>query len=636
MATLQEVQAELDKRKRISDIQAEISRRSQQESQDFDSLTLDPSSPSFGQGRGFSAVSAQQPLVQPTQQVLPTGDQDDVSIPEQIIGGVSGAATLASDIIGTGAGGLTALVDILNPFTDNEPAQLIEDVKAKFRIDPSVGGEAALNQLASAIEPAKPLIDAVAKFKETAGQQGLDLTGSPAFATFVNIIPDIIAEVAGAGLGRRAAATQALRPVTEQAQRTAIADVSGVDEATGITQLTSDVIPPETRLGKLFQSQGELVAGFQRRGQQAQRVKAVENLANRFDVVEGTGFEAKIVQGLKDSIQSSKQTIGKLYDESTAKLDKLGDVPLTKTKKFAQDIIDRESRKGTRADQSVIDDMQTLVDAPDDLSFELVKEIRSSVGANLEKVKRGAPVQGNSDTALLKRTYGQLSNDMTDFANSADPVLAKNWKKANDVVSEFAIGTSKQGAKSVIKAGDATPEVVDRLLFSGKNSDVEFLANNLDNAGKQAAKQRILQRALEKSSIDGDDINPNKFLTQLNKTRNQIGKIFDPEERKAIFALRDQLSKTRRAQDASVTTPTGQQLTLGAAIAIPQALIPGIIQGFVESKPIRNLLIKRKAARTAKQRSVIDNQLQNKINQSGLAGAATVGATEQVLTREGQ
>ncbi len=552
--------------------------------------------------------------------------QDEKTIVDQISGGLSGATTLASDIAGTAVGGVTALVDILNPFTDNDPAQLIEDVKSKLRIDPNVGGEAALNQLGAAIEPAKPLIDAISKFKETAGQQGLDLTGSPAFATFVNIIPDIIAEVGGAGLARRGATTQALKPITEQAKRTVVAGVSGVDEATGITKLTSDVLPPETRLGKLFQAQGELVAGFQRKGQQAQRVKAIEDLANKFDVAEGVGFESKIVQGLKDSVQASKQAIGKLYDESTAQLDKLGNVPLTKTKKFAQEVIDRELKKGTRANQSIVDDMQTLVDAPDDLSFELVKEIRSSVGANLEKVNRGAPVQGNTDTALLKRTYSQLSNDMTDFANTVDSDLANKWKKANDAVSEFALGTSKQGAKAIIKGGDATPEVVDRLLFSGKNSDVEFLAKNLDDPGKNAAKQRILQRALEKSSIDGDDINPNKFLSQLNKTRNQIGKMFSDEERKAIFALRDQLSKTRRAQDAAISTPTGQQLTLGAALAFPPALVPGVIAGIIESKPVRDLLIKRKSARSAAAISNIDAQLQTKIDEIGLGGALTAGA----------
>ena len=131
---------------------------------------------------------------------------------------------------------------------------------------------------------------------------------------------------------------------------------------------------------------------------------------------------------------------------------------------------------------------------------------------------------------------------------------------------------------------------------------------------------------MDKSSIDGDDINPNKFLSQLNKTRNQIGKMFSPEERKAIFALRDQLSKTRRAQDASVATPTGQQLTLAAAAAVPVALIPGIVQGLIESKPIRNLLIQRKAAKSARAITVIDNKLQSKINELGLGGALATGA----------
>lgn len=603
--------------------------------QGFDSSTLDPLSPNFGQGRGFPRSNINQPIASSQQPATTSEVKDEKTIIDQITGGLSGAATLASDVVGTGAGGLTALVDVINPFTDNDPAQIIESVKNKLRIPPTEGGELALQQLGEAIKPIEPLINAVSEFKNKAGQQGLDLTGSPAFATFVNIIPDIIAEVGGAGLVKSGAKSRALSPAAEQARKAASSAISKSDEATGITALTSDIIPPETRLGKFVQRQGELVAGFQRKGQQEQRVRAIEKLANQYDVIEGTGFESKIVQGLKNSISESKKAIGKLYEESTAKLDKFGAVPLTKTKKLAQDVIDREMSKKSLANQDVINDMQSIVDAPDDLSFELVKEIRSSVGANLEKVKRGAPVQGNTDTGLLKRVYGELSNDMRSFADSADPELAKKWKNADKVVSEFATGNSKQGAKSIIKNGDATPEVVDRLLFSGKNSDVEFLANNLDDAGLKAAKQRLLQRAMEKSSIDGQDINPNKFLTQLNKTRNEIGKLFSPEERKAIFALRDQLAKTSRAQDASVVTPTGQELVLPAAVVSGGlTLTPGIVQGIIESKPVRNLLIKRKAAKTAKAITSIDKELQSKINELGLGGALATGAVVSTQEQE--
>jgi hypothetical protein len=62
-------------------------------------------------------------------------------------------------------------------------------------------------------------------------------------------------------------------------------------------------------------------------------------------------------------------------------------------------------------------------------------------------------------------------------------------------------------------------------------------------------------------------------------------------------------------------------------LALPQALIPGVIQGFVESKPIRNLLIKRKAAKTAKSRASLTRELENEINKQGLVGVLAAGAT---------
>lgn len=102
--------------------------------------------------------------------------------------------------------------------------------------------------------------------------------------------------------------------------------------------------------------------------------------------------------------------------------------------------------------------------------------------------------------------------------------------------------------------------------------------------------------------------------------------MFTAEESKAILSLKEQLSKTRRAQDASVTTPTGQQLTIAAALAIPSALAPGLIQGVIESKPVRDLIIKRGAARTVRDITAIDDKIKIKINELGLGGALATGA----------
>jgi len=54
--------------------------------------------------------------------------------------------------------------------------------------------------------------------------------------------------------------------------------------------------------------------------------------------------------------------------------------------------------------------------------------------------------------------------------------------------------------------------------------------------------------------------------------------------------------------------------------------VPGVVQGIVESKPIRDLLIRRKAAKTAEARSYIDSQLKSKIDEAGLGGALTASA----------
>ena len=184
----------------------------------------------FVQSQDLSSFT---PVEQPIEQqpTPPEAAKDERTIPETILGGISGAATLASDIAGTSVGGLTALVDVLNPFTSNDPKQLIESVRSKLRIPTTEAGDAALNELGATIESSGlgNVLNSVKEFSDTAGQQGLDLTGSPAFAAFVNIIPDIIAEVGGAGLVKRGATTQALSPVTGQARRTAAADVTAAD-----------------------------------------------------------------------------------------------------------------------------------------------------------------------------------------------------------------------------------------------------------------------------------------------------------------------------------------------------------------------------------------------------------------------
>ena len=169
MATMQEIDAEIARKERLAAIDVRIAQ-----------------------------------LEQPQQQQPPQQVQPDRGVIERAIGGLSGAATMGSDIAGTIAGGTTALVDMLNPFTNNDSKATIENIKSKFRIEPTASAQDAFVLMDKAIEPIKPIMEWVDNFKKTAGNQALDLTGSPAIATFIQLLPDIALEATAIGRATKA------------------------------------------------------------------------------------------------------------------------------------------------------------------------------------------------------------------------------------------------------------------------------------------------------------------------------------------------------------------------------------------------------------------------------------------------
>jgi len=564
-----------------------------------------------------------EPSPAPTQIQEPI--QESPSFIESAIGGGEGALQLVSGAIAEPIAGIAGIAGAINPFAgEGESVRAIDATREMLTYQPRTrSGQGALRPIGEVLEPLAGMLE---ELKTYIGDDAFNATGSPALAAISTAIPEAMIELLGAGTARRAAKQAAISTPKKIAKDASINAIESSEDATGIGRLTSDVLPPESRTGKFLQQQAELIKPSQRVTQQQARIKSIDNALTEFDVIDGARYEAKIVEGLKATIGSQKKAAGLKFERVVSQLDGFGDVPISKTKKLAQQVIDKEVIKGTLADQSLISQMMDFVSAPDELRFSDVKSIRSTIGNNLQKAKALAPVVGTSDTGLLSQMYKELSNDMSKFAFKNDKGLAKEWRLADKEFSDFATGANKAGVKAAIKRGDATPEVVDQLLFSTKPSDVDYLVNNLDQTGKQATKQRLLQKFLEKSAPDGESFSPNKFATQLSKFRMQVGKVFTGDERKAIEGLRDALNQTRRAQDSAATTVTGQQLVPMFAMANPAVLIPGLAQAFVESKAIRNLLVRRKAAKTQVQRTAIDAKIKKEIDRAGLVGAATTGA----------
>lgn len=584
----------------------------------------DGTDPSVIQSTVKKVIAQSQPSIESEQPKI-AEPEDGPSFLDSLVGGVEGAAQLGTGLIAEPIAGLVGLAGASNPFAeDGIGARNVEAVREFLTFQPRTeAGKTAAQPIGEALKPA---VDKLEKVKQFLGDDAFESTGSPALAAIASTIPDAILEAIGGGVSK-SAAKQSARSVSKNiAKKSAVKGIDQLEDATGIRRLTTDIFPPESRTGKFLQQQGEFVAPAQRTAQQAERVKAIDDLLTQFDVSDGARFESRIVEGVKSSIGQQKKAAGLDFERVVSQFDGFGDVSIPKTRNLASQIVDKELRKGALADNALISQMQNFIDAPENLKFSDVKSIRSAIGNNLQKAKALAPVVGTSDTGILSQLYKEISGDMTSFAKKSDSELAKEWRLADKSFSDFATGSNKAGVKSIIKRGDATPEVVDQLLFSTKNSDVEFLMNNIDAQGKQAAKQRVLQRFLEKSSPDGVTINPDKFATQLSKFRNQVGKVFDADERRAVVSIRDALNDTRRAQSSAVASATGQSVVPLFALSNPTVLIPGVAQAIIERPALRNLILKRKAAKTAKQRFEIDKQLQAEIDKAGLAGASTTGS----------
>ena len=543
----------------------------------------------------------------------------------QTLGAAEGLLSMGSGMIAQPLSGLAGLSETLNPFAEEGAgAKMQKSVQDALTYQPrTYEGKVGVRETGRMLEPA---IKKLQELKQASGDDAFEKTASPFVASLAQALPEATLQLLGARSGSAARSTVGTKQAVSKAEQTAIAKVNAEEAATGIRQMTSDVFPPASKTGKFMQQQGENLAGGARVAQQGERIDAINNLFDKFKVTDGARFEAGIVDSVKRSINVKKAAAGELFDQSVKQLDSLGSVPLSETKAFASKMLADQSKLGTLADTSIVGKMDNLIKAPDGLTFDSIKTVRSAVGEELQRAFMKAPAQGDAPLGLLKMLYKNISKDMGKFADRVSPDLAKKWKVADEQFAKFAISNDKTAVKSVIRRGETNPEIIDRLLFSAKKSDQDYLFNNLDAAGRPAAKQRILQKILQTAAKDGETVSTAKFKTQIDAHRNQLSKFFDKDEKIAMKSLFDVLKKTERAQDANVVTHSGQQVIPLLAIMDPRILVPGVAQAILETPMIRNILIRRSAAKTAKAKALIDKELQTAINEAGLYGAATTGS----------
>jgi hypothetical protein len=378
--------------------------------------------------------------------------------------------------------------------------------------------------------------------------------------------------------------------------------------------MTSDVVPPRTFASKWLQTVGERIpvagTGGVRQTQQTQRIEAVRNVLRDFGADDAARASDDVMKDLATKRGADLTKYSGAKTEVIERLGQTGTVPMTNTVKAIDDQIAKLQGLKTQEVAPIIDRLTDWKTAIQGQNLVNVETLRKQIGESF-KAPELASVRGIGEKALSS-IYGPLKRDMESFITQVGERRdVTKWKVADKRLSDLAGELDMSTLKSVLTRGDATPEVINNMLFSKKPSEVRQLYASLTPAGRESARAAILARAAEKATsevAEGTVISADKFANEVKRLGTSVGVFFSGDDLKQIEGLTRVLNITKRASEAAAAPPTGVQAAIPVSAAALSSYFGGGLLGFLatlgtaggigvaariyESAPIRNLLIK--------------------------------------------
>ncbi|EAO3500944.1 DNA transfer protein [Salmonella enterica] len=497
-----------------------------------------------------------------------------VNIPFDVL---QGGASLIN-AISQGLGGPKVLDDVYRPVDrPTDPyAQAGETIGGYLVPGAGVAGNMAIGSVA-----------------EAANQQG-DFAGNVAKNAAINLGAQGALSAVAKGIGR---GVTALRGDISPDVAKTIANA----ESMGITPMTSDLIKPGNALTRGIQQSGEgaiLGTGAKREAQQAARSDAVSNYLNKF----GEYNADDVVKSLTSTLKGRREFAGKVLEDITQKMGSTP-VPTSNAVTAIDDSLAKLNRLGTSADKNLVSTLENLkaeLSNPS-IDFDLLKQHRTAFRSN---VQGDAMVFPNQAKAITNSIENAMSRDLKSaVGKTLGTQDAARYIKANSDYSNIynKVLNKRIATKLNDATNQATPELINSVVYSRNASDIKRIWPALDSKGKDAMRAAYVSKIAEKA---GDS--PAKFITEVNKLKRQAGgeiynTVFNGQHMKELNALHDVLRETARADTAGVVTQTGQSLAnnirLGAGLFSGGTSIGGeagfgLMMRLYESKPARNMLLR--------------------------------------------
>lgn len=364
---------------------------------------------------------------------------------------------------------------------------------------------------------------------------------------------------------------------------------------------TTDILQPNSRVGRMAQTTAENIpfagTSTMRASQQEARSQLVDEFAARF----GEYDPSIVVGSLKAKSSGIRRAAGNRLEQVQNAMAGVNIQPSRAIQQIDNEIADLQ-KLGGAADNETISKLKVYRDelsrnagasGPMAMDLQQLSALRSQFRQDV-KGERQALI--NRSEAAVNRVYNAMTGDIDSAIgqNLGNDTL-RRYKQANAIYADEANKLQKTRLKNVIMKGDLTPEVVNNMLFSKNKSEVQNLYRSVGQVGRAQMRNGIIGKAMEKSGGS-----PDQFLRQVNLMSNQTGIAFKGRDAAYLKGLKNYLESTKRAGQAGVTTPTGQQtipFILGIGSATNPALVGagggyGLLARMYDSEPARNAMLR--------------------------------------------
>ncbi|HCB0889425.1 TPA: lytic transglycosylase domain-containing protein [Klebsiella pneumoniae] len=357
---------------------------------------------------------------------------------------------------------------------------------------------------------------------------------------------------------------------------------------------TTDVLPPNSRVGRMAQTTAENIpfagTSTMRAAQQEARSQLVDEFASRF----GEYDPSIVIGSLKAKTSGIKRAAGNRLEQVQNAMAGVNIQPARALQQIDDEIASLQ-KLGKVADTDTISKLQAYRDelAGGNVDLQQLSNLRSQFR---QDVKGERLVMPNRSDAAIQRVYRAMTGDIdSSIGQNLGNDTLRRYKQANAVYADEASKLQNTRLKNVLMKGDLTPEVVNNMLFSKNKSEVQNLYNSVGQIGRAQMRNGIIGKAMEKSGGS-----PDQFLRQVNMMSNQTGIAFKGRDAAYLKGMKNYLESTKRAGQAAVTTPTGQQtipFILGIGTATNPALVGvgggyGVLARMYESEPVRNAMLR--------------------------------------------